>query len=109
MQVARQAIDDKLVSKLNPADFVQVGDMLVPRNSVTASTAAQPLAMPSLPASFRTPPEGSNQPMPAFKTQITPTRVRITGVGLFDKVHGQMGVAQLNGVELHPILKIEWL
>jgi hypothetical protein len=24
-------------------------------------------------------------------------------------VHGQMGVSQLQGIELHPVLKIEWL
>jgi hypothetical protein len=30
-------------------------------------------------------------------------------VGFFDKVHGQMGVSQSNGIELHPVLKIEWL
>ena len=34
--------------------------------------------------------------------------LRITGVGFFDKVHGQMGVSLLNGIELHPVLKIEW-
>ena len=37
------------------------------------------------------------------------TRARITGVGFFDKVHGQTGVAQLNGIELHPVLKVEFL
>jgi hypothetical protein len=44
-----------------------------------------------------------------FKTKVKPTAVRITGVGFFDKVHGQMGVAQLNGIELHPVLKVEFL
>jgi len=42
-------------------------------------------------------------------SNVPATPVRITGVGFFDKVHGQMGVALLNGIELHPILKIEWL
>jgi hypothetical protein len=66
------------------------------------------MALP-LPGSFRTPKEGEAQAEPTFKTQVTPTRARITGVGFFDKVHGQMGVSQLNGIELHPVLKIEWL
>jgi hypothetical protein len=33
--------------------------------------------------------------------------VRITGVGFFDKLHGQHGVAP-NGIELHPVLDIEF-
>jgi hypothetical protein len=36
-------------------------------------------------------------------------RARITGVGFFDRIHGQDGVAQTNGIELHPVLAIEWL
>jgi hypothetical protein len=35
-------------------------------------------------------------------------RVRITGVGFFNHVHGQWGVAP-NGIELTPVLSIEWL
>ena len=37
----------------------------------------------------------------------TNTRVRITGVGFFDKIHGQRGVA-VNGIEIHPVIKIEF-
>lgn len=33
---------------------------------------------------------------------------RITGVGFFDKLHGQLGVAP-NGIELHPIIKFQKL
>ncbi len=36
-------------------------------------------------------------------------RARITGVAFFDRVHGQDGVALTNGIELHPVLGIEWL
>jgi hypothetical protein len=36
-------------------------------------------------------------------------RARITGVGFFDTVHGQLGVAKTNGIELHPVIKIEYL
>src|SRR5260370_37385818 len=42
-----------------------------------------------------------------FKTKVEPTPVVVTGVGFFDKVHGQMGVAK-NGIEIHPILAIEF-
>ena len=104
---ARQAVDDKLVSKLSPADFAPLDGMMVPRESFSVQPTA-PMALP-LPGSFRTPKEGEAQAEPTFKTQVTPTRARITGVGFFDKVHGQMGVSQLNGIELHPVLKIEWL
>jgi len=34
--------------------------------------------------------------------------VRITGIGFFNQVHGQSGVAS-NGIELTPVLSIEWL
>jgi hypothetical protein len=47
--------------------------------------------------------------VPTFKTAIPSTRARITGVGFFDQVHGQTGVSKLNGIELHPILKVEFL
>ncbi|MBO0719538.1 MAG: hypothetical protein J2P41_01870 [Blastocatellia bacterium] len=39
----------------------------------------------------------------SFKTTSTP--VRITGVGFFDFLHGQTGVAP-NGIELHPVIDI---
>ncbi|HEX9929303.1 MAG TPA: hypothetical protein VGB02_12265 [Pyrinomonadaceae bacterium] len=35
-------------------------------------------------------------------------KVRITGIGFFDRVHGAEG-ASPNGIELHPIIKIEFL
>jgi hypothetical protein len=44
-----------------------------------------------------------------FSTKIKNRRVRITGVGFFDKVHGQSFVAPSNGIELHPVLEIEFL
>jgi hypothetical protein len=101
----RQELDDKFVKNLSPADFVPMGKYLVPRTALMV----QPRALPPLPASFVTPPEGSGIKVPLFKTQVPPTRARITGVGFFDKVHGQTGVSQSNGIELHPILKIEWV
>jgi hypothetical protein len=35
-------------------------------------------------------------------------KVEVTGVGFFDFVHGQMGMAP-NGFELHPVLSIQLL
>lgn len=111
MKVARKAVDDRLVSGLSPAAFVPLDGVLVPRESLPPSLL-QPLEMSppvGLPAAFRTPEEGEDLVTPMFQTKIRPTRARITGVGFFDKVHGQMGVSLLAGIELHPILKVEWL
>jgi hypothetical protein len=33
--------------------------------------------------------------------------VTVTGVGFFDRIHGQTGVAP-NGIELHPVLDIQF-
>jgi len=41
-------------------------------------------------------------------TDALSRRVRITGIGFFNKVHGQSGVAP-NGIELTPVLSIQWL
>jgi hypothetical protein len=109
MQVARKSIDDKLVNKLSPHDFVQMDGKLVPRESLPP--AMRPMAMPAstLVVTFAALGAGSEIGLPAFKTKVPPTPARITGVGFFDKVHGQTGAAPLNGIELHAILKIEWL
>jgi hypothetical protein len=107
---ARKAIDDKLVKPLSPADFVMMDDTLVPRDSLPPSLHPQAMAMtPLVVESFTTPEADNALPMPTFKTKVKPAPCRITGVGFFDKVHGQSGVSLLNGIELHPILKIEFL
>jgi len=41
-----------------------------------------------------------------FEARVPQTPVTITGVGFFDRVHGQTGVALKNGIELHPVLAI---
>lgn len=49
---------------------------------------------------------GSKKPTGTFKNVDNGgVLVRITGVGFFDKIHGQTGVAP-NGIELHPVLDI---
>jgi len=46
------------------------------------------------------------KPTAKYKRLKTPLRVVVTGVGFFDFLHGQTGVAP-NGFELHPVLSIE--
>lgn len=106
IKTARDAVDGKLVSHLSPNDFVPMDGYLVPSGAVPNAPQVRSLAVP---ASFVTPQEGEESSRPAFMTAIKSTPAKITGVGFFDKIHGQTGVSQLNGIELHPVLKIEWL
>jgi hypothetical protein len=105
IKAARAVIDNTFVKQLNPQNFVARNGMLVPRESVSGKAPAPPKGLPK---SFAAEP-GKESAVPAFQTKVTPTKVRITGVGLFDSDHGQVGVARLNGIELHPTLKIELL
>jgi hypothetical protein len=109
MKAARKKIDDKLVSPLNPQNFVQLEGMLVPRDSLPMHAQRFAAPPPAHILSFRTPEEGEDRAMATFKTKVKPTAAQITGVGFFDKVHGQTGVSLLAGIELHPILKIDFL
>ena len=106
IKAARAEVDRKLVAHLSPQDFVPWGGYLVPRQSLPFVPESTPL---NLPMSFVTRLDATEGQTPAFKTAVKSTPVRVTGVGFFDKLHGQTGVAQLNGIELHPGLKIEWL
>jgi len=110
VQEARQAVDDKLVHNLNPNDFVLPpgGTKLVPRNSLSGDFHLPPVAEFKMPESFRTPKVGEEAQMPAFQTAVKPTAARITGVGFFDRAHGATGAAP-NVIELHPVLKVEWM
>ena len=107
---ARQAVDDKLIHTLSPRDFVLPpgGKKLVPRNSLSGDLPLPRMASFSMPEGFRTPAEGEDVQMPTFQTAVKPTAARITGVGFFDRAHGATGAAP-NVIELHPVLKIEFL
>ncbi len=107
---ARQAVDDKLVHTLNPNDFVLPpgGKKLVPKNSLSGDFPSPSGAKFKVPESFRTAQEGEDAAVPTFQTAVKPTAARITGVGFFDRSHGATGAAP-NVIELHPVLKIEWL
>jgi len=110
IQEARQAVDDKLVHNLNPNDFVLPpgGKKLVPRNSLSGDFPIPSAPKFKVPESFRTPEKSGEAPMPTFQTAVKPTAARITGVGFFDRAHRATGAAP-NVIELHPVLKIEWL
>lgn len=102
--VARKAVDDKLVKHLKAENFVLADGKYVPRDSATA--------LPEVPAdprmTFVTPPPGSKIQQPLFRTALAPTMARLTGVGFFDREHGATGAAP-NVIELHPVLKVEWI
>lgn len=101
---ARNQVDAKLVSRLQPAEFVLVDGKYVRQGAASARSGTR--ADPAI--SFTTPEEGSERTQPLFQTAIAATSARITGVGFFDRAHGATGAAP-NVIELHPILKIEWL
>lgn len=107
---ARQGVDDKLLHTLSPQDFVLPpgGAKLVPRNSLSGDFPTARLAAFKMPESFRTLAEGEEGQMPTFQTAVKPTSARITGIGFFDRAHGATGAAP-NVIEIHPVLKIEWM
>jgi hypothetical protein len=101
---ARKEIDDKLVRHLPLAAFGLVQGRFMPLGAMMF----QPRAAADPGISFVTPPPGSALPQPLFQSAIQPTSVRITGVGFFDREHGATGAAP-NVIELHPVLRVEWL
>ena len=62
----------------------------------------------ALPEQARAPSDGGLPEDVPFKAKVHKS-ARITGIGFFDRVHGQTAVAQTNGIELHPIIYVEWL
>ena len=97
IQTARAVVDKIIGEDVSAQPFVQgPGKYLLPASTMpqqTESGAAMPV--------MNVVPEGARP----FKSKIR-RRATITGVGFFDVVHGQMGVSQSNGIELHPILEI---
>lgn len=105
IKAARAAVDQKFGKMLQPQNFTMLDGTLVPRESLSIVQAIPH----ALPESMTTPEEGMESSVPTFKTALPSTRARVTGVGFFDKVHGQNGVATLNGIELHSVLKVEFI
>jgi len=103
---ARAVADAKILSKVPAMQFAPMGKYMVPLAAFSAPVAAGKRTR--LPRGRKTGPGGKAPPGTTFKAAITPIAVRITGVGFFDRLHGQMGVAP-NGIELHPVLDLELL
>jgi hypothetical protein len=100
MAAVRQRLNERFGAKTVPLAFSADTEKLVPMAAFTdngAMAEAQPLRLSQL-IEDATP----------FAVKIDPTPVRVTGVGFFDRIHGQNGVAK-NGVELHPVLDITFL
>lgn len=102
---ARQQIDDKLIKHLQASAFSLMNGKYVPHGAAMYQNQRQS-APPGL--RFDTPPPGSMAVQPLFDVAITPTRIRLTGVGFFDRAHGATGAAP-NVIELHPVLKVEFV
>jgi hypothetical protein len=76
-----------------------------------AAPLGPPAAPPAAPGGLITVPPGTIEAfeqLQPFEAKVPRTPVTVTGVGFFDRVHGQTGVALKNGIELHPILAIEF-
>lgn len=100
----RTAIEGELSAALSGISLVLGSDgKFVPPDSFEPSRLASAAVGPSVDAAAALA-QGLN-----FKARIKPRKARLTGVGFFDRVHGQLGVASTNGIELHPLLDFEWL
>ena len=98
IQAAREVVNGIIGANLSAQPFVQgPGKYLLP-----ASTMPQPSGPGAAAPSVNVGPDTTRP----FKSKVR-QRATITGVGFFDVVHGQMGVSQSNGIELHPVLDIQ--
>jgi len=98
----RRGIAGKFGPGFAGTPFSPLGKTLVP-------VAAAPPGAASTSFSVAEGAEDPFGPVPPFKTKVPATPARVVGVGFFDRVHGQTGVSIGNGIELHPILDIEWV
>jgi hypothetical protein len=100
MDKVRRALNERFGNKVVPMAISAEAEKLMPPGAFVnagAMAEAQPLPLADLIA------EGK-----PFAVKIDPIQVRVTGVGFFDRVHGQNGVAK-NGIELHPLLDIKFI
>jgi hypothetical protein len=100
MARVRQSLQTRFGRRKVPLAVEQLQGKLIPSKAFPAGVARAEAQLMALGHLMK-----SNTP---FAVSITPTKARLTGVGFFDRVHGQNGGAP-NGIELHPILCIEFL
>jgi hypothetical protein len=104
MSDVRKALTDKFKNVVPTAPLIpDAQGRLVPQTALPAAARAGSPAVPPQPLGTMI------ESATPFMTRVDPVHARVTGVGFFDKVHGQAGVSTVNGIELHPILKIEFL
>ena len=105
MKKVRDAIDARLIKPLINAGTLVMMDGYVVPTAALAPGGQQLLSA----APFKLDQAFLANPKLPFKSQIKPTTVVVRGVGFFDRVHGQDGVALTNGIELHPVLSIRFV
>jgi hypothetical protein len=104
MKQVRKSIAEQFGPSFAAATFQPLDNkLLMPATPIAApvSGPAAPLAAPPVDIE-------SFEALQPFEAKVPQTPVTVTGVGLFDRVHGQTGVALKNGIELHPVLAIEF-
>jgi hypothetical protein len=104
IKTARAWADENLLKKVSLAGFAPLDGKLVPPGAFSTPPPPPPVPTEGLTAEALT----ASGTQAAFSTRIEPTPVTITGVGFFDKVHGQAGVSTFNGIEIHPVLDIQF-
>jgi hypothetical protein len=104
MKEVRKKIADQFGASFAAASFQPLDAKYIMPSAPVAPAPARPAAP------LAAPPDGADifDTLQPFKAKVAPTAATITGVGFFDRVHDQMGVAMKNGIELHPILAIEF-
>ena len=100
---ARAVANAKILKNIPTAKFAAMGKYMVPVGAFSSPVARN--ARVKLSRRKPRPKSGGSSAGSTFKTAITPVSVTIRGVGFFDRIHGQMGVAP-NGIELHPVLDL---
>jgi hypothetical protein len=102
MKTVREKIAAKFGPRFAGVPFLRLGKVLVPESAIAPGT---PVAGPRV-----VPVTGTDifdMALP-FQSRVPPTPAEVVGVGFFDRVHRQTGVSLSNGIELHPILSIDF-
>ena len=102
---ARTAVNDKFGPLLAQLDFAPSGTdaKLIPAGALPPHLRAA--SVPRKKIALVSDSTAAFMDADLFSTRIDPANATITGVGFFDRAHGQAGAAA-NVIELHPVLAI---